>query len=186
VTDLLIKLLIAGGALSMLYGAWQWDRHAQREVGRQDVIQAAQKAASAAQAKNVAVGQARNENAAQALFRHAERQKQQEADRAQEIAARAADQRLIARLRQSAVAGDRRAPDHAVDTCGPEHQRRDEAIDRLLAEGQQLAIEGGSLVAEGRELVGEGARGLAGSASLIELANDWARAVKLGEPRAPP
>lgn len=180
-SDAIAKLLFAIAALAIAFGAVRWYGHTQREAGRQEVIATAQKAASAAEAKNATTSHARDDLAAAAVFRFLERQKQQEAERAEELARRADDQRLIARLRNTAVAGDRRAPDDARDTCSAEHQRRDAEIDRLLAEGQRLGIEAAELAAEARGLVNEGARGLAESASLIELANEWGRAVKLGE-----
>lgn len=183
--DLAAKALIAAGTAALLFGAWQWREHVVYQRGVVATVAIAQRAASAAETKNKATAATRDAAASAADARHTQRIATLEAANAEQIAARAADRSLIARLRSTAVAGDRRAPVDAVDTCSAGHQQSDQRIDRLLAEGQRLGIEGSELVAEGRGLVAEGAGRVAGSASLIELARDWAKAVKLGEAAAP-
>lgn len=177
----LARLLITGGALALLWGAWRWDRAVQFEAGRQQVLEQARQAAEKKRVENEVLGKAREQAAAQGEFKHLERMQAQEIRDAQESSRRADLQRVVDRLRATRVAGDRGAPTNTGAAGGACEERRDPRIDALLAEGQRLAIEGAELLAEGGSLVGEGAGGLARGASLIELANDWGRAVKLGE-----
>lgn len=181
-TGLLYKLGATAIALLGLWWLWQHDRAAQYEAGRQTVITIAKAAGDAKAAENKATGQARDELAAAAEFRHVERLKEGEAKDAKDRA-RAADlQRTVQQLRASAGAARDRAP--AVDagaTCGADHQQRDERSARLLEQGRELAVEAAELLAEANELVTTGRRGLDRGASLIELANEWGKAVKLGE-----
>lgn len=181
ITDLAIKALFVVSGLALAFGGLQWYVHTQREAGRAEVIATAQKAASAAQAANAAITSARDDLAAAALFRHAERLKTLEAQDAQDHASRDADRALIVRLRNSTVASRRETTDDAGSTCAAGHLERDSRLDQLQAEGQRLVVEAGELAATSRELVSEAAAGMERNAAVIDLARDWAAAVKLGE-----
>jgi len=176
------RLLLSAGMVAAAIAAWQWREHVVYQRGVSDIVAIAARAASAAELVNLATGEERKLSAAKAEFQHLERMKAREQHDANERDRHAAVERRLARLRESAVAGDRGAAVDAGGACSAEHKLDRERIERLLAEGQQLAIEGAGLVAEAGDLVAAGEGGLASAASLINLARDWARAVKLGEP----
>lgn len=177
----LARVLIAGGVLTLLYGAWNWDREHHAAEAVKAALAPIKAEAQRVKDERDALAVQKQEAAAMAEAEFNERErKDRERDQAENLR-RAADRVALERLRASAVAGGRRVDTAATNTCSAEHQQRDERLDGLLAEGQRLAIEGAELVAEARNLVSEGERGLGRAASLIELAGAWGRAVRLGE-----
>lgn len=177
----LARLLIAGGALALLWGAWNWDRDRHAAAAVKAALEPIKAEAARVKAERDQLAKDKQALADQAVADFNERERKDKEREQADNLRRAADRLALDRLRASAVAGGRRVDTAAANTCSAEHQQRDERLDGLLAEGQRLAIEGAELVAQARELVGEGERGLGRAASLIELANDWGRAVRLGE-----
>lgn len=179
---LIYKLLGLGALLGALW--WLWDSDRDRHAAA--AVEAAVKPIRelgikvAAERDQLAKDKQTTADQAQAAFDERKRKddEREQADKLRDAAHRVA----LERVRASAVgAGGRRVDEAAANTCSAEHQQRDERFDGLLAEGQSLGIEVRGLGEEVRQLVGEGERGLGRAASLIELAREWGRAVRLGE-----
>ncbi len=91
----------------------------------------------------------------------------------------AAQQRTVARLRDSlAAAGGGALRPNPGDACGAEKLRAFD-LDGILREGQRIAVEGGELLAETRSMVAECQAGARADAAMIRLAQRWAEAVQV-------
>lgn len=175
------KILMAGGLAVLLYSVWAWERSTYAAAQVKAALDPIKAEAARVKGERDQLAKDKQALADQAVATFEDQtRKDKEREQAENLR-RAADRVQLDRLRASAVTGGRRVDAAAANTCSAEHQQRDERFDGLLAEGQRMAIEGAELVAEARSLVSEGERGLGRAASLIELANAWGRAVRLGE-----
>lgn len=175
-------------ALTLLAaGYWLWHADRERYAAAKVAVLAGQVRAEADRvaAEREQLGQARDEAAAKGTFNYLERAKAQEHQHDQERDYVAGLERRVVRLRGDlSASGGAIRPDPG-GACTAEYRQYSERVEGLLREGRDLGVAGAELAVAARGLAGEGAGRLAASASLIELARDWAQAVKLGEAKPP-
>jgi hypothetical protein len=177
-----IKLCIAAAVLAAAWWVWDSDRERHAEAAVEAALKPIREEGAKVKSERDQLAKDKQAIAAQAVVDFNEREGARK-DRDEEKRLRAvAERNLVDRLRASRVdPGSRRIDPEPVNTCGTDHRQLDDRIDQLLERGQGLALSGADLVATGGELVDRGERGLGRAASLIDLANAWGKAVRLGE-----
>jgi len=176
----LAALALVGLLFGLARGAWAWHGKTEYERGKAEMAALVDAAGKQVTAARDAIGAAKLEGARAALDQFTVQMHDMEKQREDIAAVAAARGRALDRLRASASVGAREVSVDPADACAAPKLRA-QSCDRLLGEGQRLAIEGAGLVDALGGLVGEGQDALGSDAALILLAQRWAAAVQLGK-----
>lgn len=167
-------------ALGALWIAWTWHGHREYKRGKDEMAALVKAESDKVTALREEIGKARKEGAAEAEAKFKIDLTALETQReALETLARDRGTALN-RLRATAATRPREVDIDPGDSCRDPKLRAQQA-DRLLAEGQGLAIEGAGLVGSFAGLVGEGEVSLGEHTALMRLAQRWAASVQIGK-----
>ena len=178
--NILTKLGSYAIALIALWGAWQWHGDSEYKRGRAELA-----AEVNAKGKEVEAARAALEKAKQDLVAQAATQEKVKAAELEKIreAIKTLDNdrsRTINGLRSTLATYTNEVRPATGSACELEILRR-QASDRLLLEGQRLAVEGAGLLDASVGVVGQCEVALRQQAIVLQAAKQWAVAVELKE-----